>query len=198
MNKKLISLLLCLLLVFTCTNASAVSLLSKTTQDMTSVKGVASSTYVGEIKATFSLTDGNVQATSDELAKIRDYVAMGGVSIVSYFGTEVVDTIAHLLPNVDLNKFEMNEMAPLAVADYDEAYGNLEITFSFATKYTQNQAVVALIGIESAEIQEIVWTPAEAKVQPDGSVQVVLPQALLVELAVAQNSMITILSEPVA
>lgn len=197
MNKKLISLVLCVLLVLTCANAFA-AVPSKTTQDMASVKDVASSTYVGEVKATFSLTDGNVQATSDELDKIADYVAMGGVSTVSYFGTEVVDAIAQLLPEVDLDNLELNEIAPLTVADYDEAYGDLAITFSFATVYAQDQAVVALIGIESAETQEIVWTPAEAEVQMDGSVQVVLPQALLVELAAAQNSMITILSEAAA
>jgi hypothetical protein len=198
--KRLMVLLMAVLLVLTSAAHAAVP--SKTTQDMATVVSMVSASGVA-LGAEFvvALTE-PTEAATQQLADIAAVVSAGG-SPVSYFAgmaEGMLENIALLLPpDFDPDTLELNEFSPLTGINYDEAYGDVVVSFEFATAYADGQVLVAMVGIPIGENEDgtaiVEWYALQAEVV-DGIVQVTFPQDVLVLLDGA-DAMIAILSEPV-
>ncbi len=195
MNKKLVCVLLAVAML--CMSSVAFAAVpSKTTEDMAATVSVASTTGVA-VAAEFVVT--TVEETEDataELKAIADFTASKNVAPIQYFAEEVKAEAAALLPEgFDMDKLVMNEFAPLTVEKYDAAYGDVEVTMSFATKYTADQALVAMVGVQNGETVD--WTAQSAEATAEGFVKVTFSQDVLSQVETG-SAMIAILSEEVA
>jgi len=175
---------------------------SKTTQDMATVVSVVSASGVA-LGAEFAvvLTEPTEVATQ-QLANIAAVINEGR-SPISYFADmseNMMGDIALLLPpEFDPDTLELNEFSPLTCINYDEAYGDVVVSFTFATEYVDGQVLVAMVGIPIGENEDgtaiVEWYALQAEVV-DGVVQVTFPQDVFVLLEGA-DAMIAILSAPV-
>ena len=119
----------------------------------------------------------NIALCREEIVKLMESAAGGtdASGVEAYFG-EVRDSegnvvvLSEALSAPALNVFEF---MPLVAANYDEAYGNVTLTFQFKTPYAQDEPVLVLIGLRNAETGEMEWTAFEGiGVGEEGAVQV--------------------------
>lgn len=119
----------------------------------------------------------NIALCQEEIVKLMESAAGGtdASGVEAYFG-EVRDSegnvvvLSEALSAPALNVFEF---MPLVAANYDEAYGNVTLTFQFKTPYAQDEPVLVLIGLRNAETGEMEWTVFEGiGVGEEGAVQV--------------------------
>mgnify|MGYP000091317964 FL=1 len=119
----------------------------------------------------------NIALCREEIVKLMESAAGGtdASGVEAYFG-EVRDSegnvvvLSEALSAPALNVFEF---MPLVAANYDEAYGNVTLTFQFKTPYAQDEPVLVLIGLRNAETGEMEWTVFEGiGVGEEGAVQV--------------------------
>lgn len=182
---------------------------SKTTQDMASVTGIASAdgAQVGE-DFTIEIIE-EQEYSKSTLGVIATYTESNQATAAGYFAQAdtVAAQIAELLPeDFDVSTLVMYEFAPLTAINYDPEYGDVVATMVFATKYSPDQTLVALVGIvkgvdeDGAPIVE--WTALKAEAveneaDPEkGCVRVYFPQELLPEIENG-NAMIAILSDEI-
>ncbi|NLF28220.1 MAG: hypothetical protein GX592_10010 [Clostridiales bacterium] len=197
MMKKWTVLLLVALLSVSAAAHAAVP--SKTTEDMAIVAAFASVSGV-PLAADFAvvLTEPTEPAT-EQLANVAAFVAEGG-SPASYFAGKEEDIAALVPEDFDPNTLELNEFSPLTAVNYDESYGDVVVSFKFATEYLDEQVVVAMLGIPAGTNPDgtaiVEWYALKAEVV-DGLVAVTFTQEVLVLLDGAEG-MIAILSEPAA
>ena len=140
--------------------------------DVTHVKSVETVKEDGKAEA----AGWDIDVTEDEapvieeIAKIYDWVAAKGKSAVSYFPEETQQAISALLPEgFKLENMMMNEFVTLTLTGDVDVLNDAKVTFTFTTKYTQDQHVVAVIGLydgtRDANGQYVVtWIPLEAEV----------------------------------
>ena len=127
--------------------------------------------------------------------------------IITYFDDATKDAIADLLPlDVNIEDLELNELVNLVIENYDEAYGDIDITFYFDTEYKPepDQYLVAVLGNYSADkVDEVEaedgfeWTALEAKGQDDGGVRITFTGDSLKAAEAADYSLLGILSTPI-
>lgn len=119
----------------------------------------------------------NIALCQEEIVKLMESAAGGtdASGVEAYFG-EVRDSegnvvvLSEALSAPALNVFEF---MPLVAANYDEAYGNVTLTFQFKTPYAQDEPVLVMIGLRNAETGEMEWTVFEGiGVGEEGAVQV--------------------------
>ena len=189
--------------------ATAEPVPSKTTQDMASVTGVesASGAQVGE-DFVIEITEEQTYSKST-LGVIATYTENNQATAAGYFtqSETVAEQIAELLPEgFDAGTLVMYEFAPLTTINYDPAYGDVVATMVFATKYSPEQTLVALVGIVKGTDENgdpiVEWTALKAEAveneaDPEkGCVRVYFPQELLPEIENG-NAMIAILSDAI-
>ena len=104
--------------------------------------------------------------------------------VVEYFG-EIKDADGNV---IDLKEFlgaeeedelTVNEFAKIVAENYDEKYGDVTVTLTFATPYDAEKEpkVCVLIGVVTTYIdgtQNVEWKPFDGEVQEDGSVKIVM------------------------
>lgn len=119
----------------------------------------------------------NIALCREEIVKLMESAAGGtdASGVEAYFGgvrdsEGNVVVLSEALSAPALNVFEF---MPLVAANYDEAYGNVTLTFQFKTPYAQDEPVLVLIGLRNAETGEMEWTVFEGiGVGEEGAVQV--------------------------
>lgn len=194
MTKKLLGIILALVMVFSMTQAlaQAATVPSKTTQDMASVASLVSAETGIALPASFQVA---LQAPSIAAEQVlADLFAFTQTAPpASYFPEEVRIELAKLLPEwVDVNTLALNEFVTLGVIDYDEAYGDVIISFEFATEYADGQPIVALVGVKQDDSEDIVWTALQAEVV-DGLVKIHFTKEVLLLLKTGE-AMLAILN----
>lgn len=176
----------------------AASVPSKTTQDMAEVVSITSDNGA-TLPADFIIqTLKRSESVDMVLKQLADFVAGQGLAPVRFFAEAVQQAIASLLPEgADLDEYVINEFSPLIVENYSEAYGNITVTFRFASEYVDGQPLVALIGLVTGKDEQgnplVEWTTVQAEVE-DRLVTVHFPADLLLRLH-GQEAMIAILCE---
>ena len=175
------------LLVLSAASAMA-AVPSKTTTDVTHVKSVET---VTEDEA----------PVIEEIAKIYDWVAAKGKSAVSYFPEETQQAISALLPEgFKLENMTMNEFVTLTLTGDVDVLNDAKVTFTFTTKYTQDQHVVVVIGLydgtRDANGQYVVtWIPLEAEVLENGDIAVVFPAEVIAQMKDAVATAMAVLND---
>lgn len=182
-------------------DTKAIHVKSKTTGDLSSVAGMKSESgvelppeFVVEVKT-------QTEEASAMLTEIFTFVTEQKMPVVSFFNEEVVSEIRAALPEgVDLDSLSMDEFAPLGAISYNGEYGDVAVTFQFATEYVDGQNIVALVGISSgldeAGNQTVEWHALKAEVV-DGLVVVHFTTEVLLKMEQSE-AMIAILSEDIA
>ena len=162
MKKTLVSIILALVLVFSCAVAE-----ENLAVDSPAIK---------DIPAVVISTDGTVIETMSIMGleikpgSIHEKVFLK----VSEEGFENVE-----LPEEAV----LEEFHELVVEGYyKDEYGMVVAVFAYPTKYEVGTNLTALIGIIYSE-EEVVWTALNAQVVEDGSVAVLFPQELLQEVS---------------
>lgn len=119
----------------------------------------------------------NIALCREEIVKLMESAAGGtdASGVEAYFG-EVRDSegnVVVLSEALSAPALNVYEFMPLVAANYDEAYGNVTLTFQFKTPYAQDEPVLVLIGLRNAETGEMEWTVFEGiGVGEEGAVQV--------------------------
>ena len=180
--KKLTCLFLVLVLV--CGSVGALAAGSKSTGNMTTTKTTgtggggtydAPPAYSIDVGSDAALTDAQKQLVEDVLAQIA-----GAANPLAYFGDEVKAEIEALLPGVDVDALQLNELTGITVKGYSVSNGSLTINCVFPTKYTVGQKVVVLVGLQ--ENGTITWKSFAGIVLADGSVSAVLSADVLMSI----------------
>ena len=183
--KKFALLFASALLVLSAASAMA-AVPSKTTTDVTHVKSVETEDEAPVI---------------EEIAKIYDWVAAKGKSAVSYFPEETQQAISALLPeDFKLENMTMNEFVTLTLTGDVDVLNDAKVTFTFTTKYTQDQHVVVVIGLydgtRDANGQYVVtWIPLEAEVLENGDIAVVFPAEVIAQMKDAVATAMAVLND---
>ena len=200
--KKFALMLVSALLVLSAAGAMA-AVPSKTTTDVSYVKSVETVKADG----TTEVAGWNIDVTEDdtpvieEIAKIYEWVAVKGKSAVSYFPEEIQQAIAALLPeNFKLENMTMNEFVTLTLTGNVDALMDAKVTFTFTTKYTQDQHVVVVIGIydgtRDANGQYVVtWIPLDAEVLENGDISVLFPAEVIAQMNDAVATAMAVLND---
>lgn len=190
MNKKLVCLALALLLTLGTTSLAFATVPSKTTSDLVKPVGVVSATGEPLPVAVSVPPPEAAQAATETLASIAAFVQQGG-SLVKFFDQTVQDAITSLLPvGINAESLTMNEFLPIKIADYDAAYGDITVSFEFATEYVDGQPIVAMVGIKEGET--VTWYAQKAEVV-EGVVRIYFTQDVLEKMQTG-DVMLAILS----
>lgn len=201
--KKFALMLASMLLVLSAAGAMA-AVPSKTTTDVTQVKAVE---IVGEDGTVVANPGWNIAVTEDdapateEIAKVYQHIAVKGESAISYFPADTQTAIAAVLPEtVKANGLTMNEFVSLKVAGTIDAAADAKVTYTFTTKYTQDQNVVVVLGIydgtRDANGQYVVtWIPLAAEVQENGDIAVVFPAEVVAQINDAVATTMAVLND---
>lgn len=154
---------------------------SKTTDDTTT-----ESSFIVEVVE-------DTKSSTDLLASIFQLVNDNGSNVISFFDDTVQQAISAKLPEgADLTKLQMNELVTIQAFNYTNTLGDQSATFSFATSYTAEQKLVAMVAIFNADGSVAQWIPLDAAVV-DGQVVITFPQSVL-ELLNTNSAALAILS----
>lgn len=200
--KKFALMLASALLVLSAASAMA-AVPSKTTTDVTYVKSIETVKENGKTEAAgwdIDVTEDEAPVV-EEIAKIYDWIVKKGQSAVSYFPEEIQRAIAALLPeNFKLENMTMSEFVTLTLTGNVDTLNDAKVTFTFTTKYTQDQHVVVVIGLydgtRDANGQYVVtWIPLEAEVLENGDIAVVFPAEVIAQMKDAVATAMAVLND---
>lgn len=192
---------------------------SVTVDDMTQVEGVVSGEGE-ELPETFEIVivDEMKQLYEDEITAMREHIVEN--PIITHFDQASQDQVRLLMSEeVALEDMLAYEIISVKAVNYEETYGDVEATFSFATPYADEydeegnlidemEAVVLLgLPIENPELLTadeetaktlprwiVEWHVLRADVV-DGNVKVIFSAFVLPEM-VEENALMVVLSEP--
>lgn len=181
--KKVLSLILATLLVLTSVAAVAEALPSKTTTDITVVNEVVAEN--GEVIITV------VEPTEKVLEALTAAVeaVLGGAKAVTIFDEDVQAAIAEKMGDVEL---ELNEIVAVAAPDYTEENGAVTAKFTFATAYTAEQKLVAVVCTYTGDVHEEFVLDAAAN--EDGTVSVTFTVEAMAAITAADAATLSILN----
>lgn len=205
--KKWMGMLLAVAMILLVTGAHA-AVPSKTTSDVGKVSGVQS------LSGATIGSDFVVQIAVDQAPVVQEINALYNFvndplspkAPIEYFPAETQEAVraaveATLGQGYDMSQMEINEIVTLGEVGYDPAYGDVSVSFSLATQYTPDQKVVALLGIYSGAVDEngnfvVEWVVADAQVEADGQISVVLTSDTLSRFSTASTVSMAVLSTP--
>lgn len=191
--KKLMAFALVLVMLLSCA-AMAESAPSKTSADEEYVVYYYTlSAIEGEINLIVELVerDEMKQQVIDEIENFGKKLSEGSKA-VECFAPEIQEKIAEKIPETD--DLEINEIAPLFAANYDEAYGDVDVVIKFITEYAPEQELVAAIGTYADEESEAEWYILDAEALEDGTVKVLFIAECLEAVQAADAATIVILN----
>ena len=212
--KKTLCLVVSILLVCMFSTALA-AVPSKTTGDLTDFIGAVDDSGASLADTGFAIKTGaavanvesnttttqtakkaTIRTQADQLLKdIADYMKQKQASPIQYFGDEVLAKATTLVPTgTNLQAMTLNEFFPASIQGYNNTYGNVTASFTFATEYKPGQQVLAIVGVPAAD--HMVWYPMQAECGTDGVVAIHFTGELLQE-AQLNEAVIAILSEAV-
>lgn len=199
MNRRGTLLALALILVFCFSAVAHASAPSITTSDLTRAAAVSTTTTTTETatepaKVVVNVVN-NTPAVENQIQAIAKFVAENNLPPAEYFGEEVKQQILSLLPEgANLDDFALNELITAQIEGEADQEGNLEVSFDFATVYTADDVLVALVGVFDAQ-GNVEWIAQNAEV--DGETSLVKVQLTKDTLAKVGNTSfaLAILSE---
>lgn len=171
--KKLVCLVLALIMTIA-PMALAESTPSKTTGDLTQIEVVVENTpadsgfFMAPVVEADPVYQEKVEICQKEIVKLAE-----SAKVEEYFSV-VVDnqgnavSLSEVLGTETLNVYEF---CPIVAEQFEESYGTVKATLSFATPYEKGEKVVVLIGVVSVEDAPIVWTAFDGDVVEQGCVQ---------------------------
>ena len=170
--KKWMSVLIVLVLAFTGVVGYA-AVPSKTTTDISKVEAMESSNGVA-LSDDFAIVVVEDKApVVKELEKLFDFVNTMGSAPVAYFPAAVQDMIQakveeSLPAGYDIKSLELNEFVSINEMGYEESYGDVTVSCAFATEYSVDQKLFALVGIYSGAMDQageylVDWVVMEAQ-----------------------------------
>ncbi len=181
--KKVLSLILATLLVLTSVAAVAEALPSKTTTDITVVNEAVAEN--GEVTITV------VEPTEKVLEALTAAVeaVLGGAKAETIYTEATQAAIAEKLGDAEL---ELNEIVAVAAPEYTEENGTVTAKFTFATAYTADQKLVAVVTTYAGEaVEEFVL---DAAANEDGTVSVSFTVEAMAKIAAADAATLAILN----
>ena len=190
--KKLMAFALVLVMLLSCA-VMADSVLSKTSADEEYVVYYTSAATEDEIDLTVELVDRDEmkQQVIDEIENFGKKLSEGSKA-VECFAPEIQEKIAEKIPETD--DLEINEIAPLFAANYDEAYGDVYVVIKFITEYAPEQELVAAVGTYADAESEAEWYILDAEALEDGTVKVLFTAECLKAVQAADAAVIAILN----
>lgn len=193
--KKFLALVTLLCMVLTSTAALASSVPSKTADDLTQVEvGTTETGVVPETSFAVAVTEPTEKITA-EVTAMQEFVAEAK-PVVEFFPAETQEAIAAVLPEtVKAEEVVVYELAPVAVSNYDEAYGDVTVDFAFATVFPEDSEVIVLLGLPGAE-DAIEWIVKTGTVS-EGKVSVVFTQEELAVMNV-EDALMVVMGAPIA
>lgn len=181
--KKVLSLILATLLVLTSVAAVAEALPSKTTTDITVVNETVAES--GEVVISV------VEPTEKVLEALTTAVEtiLSGEKAVSIYTEDTQAAIAAKVADAEL---ELNEIVAVSAPAYTAENGAVTAKFTFATVYTAEQTLVAVVTVYTADaVEEIVL---DAAANEDGSVTVSFTADAMAKIAAADAATLAILN----
>ncbi len=130
-----------------------------------------------------------VRETSEqvqELNSLREYVMEEGRSVVSWFPKQVQNEIDLLLDDsVDIDALVIYDYLSIYSIDYTDTFGDVLVTFSFATPYQEGDKIVTVLGLPHAKQgvgTQMDWNVQIARVESEGVVNIAFGQMQLIEM----------------
>ncbi len=167
---------------------------SKTAGDLTQIGAIETVTGV-EVDPSFAIV---VAEETEEIAaqieSMREVVA-AGQALLTFFPEAVQQEVLAVMPAAETAV--AYELVPVAAANYEEAYGDVEVEFAFATAFEEGTEVVVLLGMPNAEAENGMDWVVKQGVVAEGVVRVTFTQDELVRME-ADNALMVIMSAPIA
>jgi len=118
----------------------------------------------------------------------------------------VTESVSTSLPEkITAADLEINEFVTLEEKAYTKSYGAVKTSFSFTTVYKPTQTLIALVGVYTGEVDEngefiVEWIVLDAVANEDGSVEVIFPEDVMLQIQNAESTALAIVStkDPVA
>lgn len=214
MKTRVFGILLALVLLVTgtamATEVETKSMPSKTAADTTTVEEIKKDDGTA-LPENFQLTTNQEnEIVNATVAAIKAYVEEEKKAVSTFLPQTCQEEIQKKLDEIQQNVGEADlgvekkaedlvvyDCVPLNTVNYDEAYGDLSATFTFATPYQEEQTVFAVVGIPVVdENGEIVmeWIVLPAQVVAEGKVEVQFDQATLSKLG-QEGAMMMLMTE---
>jgi len=172
--KKWLSILVAVLLALSSVSALAVGVPSKTTRpEIVGIVGADGTELPEDFIIAVSEKDSIM--TEQEVEKMYEH-SNGDEKdpIITYFPGNVQDAIVAKVRELagddkltvdDLKDWVINEIFSVDVADYDEAFGDVVVSFEFTTPYEMDQKMVALLGTYDGSRTEVAPNEFEFNVE---------------------------------
>lgn len=198
--KKFLTVVCLLCMLLTATTALAASVPSKTADDLTNVEITETETGV-VADPSFAVTV--VEPTETVSAKVTEMQEFAAKEkpVVEFFPAEVQQEIVAVLPEeAAAAELIAYELVPVSVENYDETYGDVAISFEFATVFPEESEVIVLLGLPKAEVAEgedpTEWIVKVGTVV-EGKISILFTQEELVRMAEGEALMV-VLGAPIA
>ena len=216
MNKKLISLVLSLILVFSVSAAFAADSPSLSPNLSPSQSPSNSPTinadavvstlnvalpadFLATIPQSGDASEEELAFANDLLSQIESFISTNGLSVVEFFGFDVQAAISEKLPSDmaasdlvlrELFALPLNDMA----AAYDPAYGDIVLPMSFPVAFNEGDTVVPMLGIADAATQEVTWIALDAVVNAEGLVEITFTEDVFAQIDETDITVMAILA----
>ncbi len=123
----------------------------------------------------------------DELNTMREYVVQEQRPVLSWFPEDIQSEVRLLLDStINLDELVIYDYLPVYTIDYTETFGDVLVTFSFATPYEEGDSIVTVLGLPTEEPYhegtQMDWTVQIARVEGDGIVKIAFAQLQLSEM----------------
>lgn len=130
-----------------------------------------------------------------ELANMNQYFADQDQKPIRYFDEDTVNEVALILQNTDIDTLIAYEVTQVMSVDYQEPYGDVVAKFSFPTRFREDKAIIALIGMPERETDNFYWMPLRAE-KEDELIQITFSSSVLPEM-MNDAGILLVMSEPI-
>lgn len=204
MKKSIALLLTVMLLSLTVAFAEPAAIPSKTTTDLSQVIAVEPVDTAVDLGDGFAIViTEDTEPVIAEYAKLYDAVVKRQSAPITYFPQGAQEAAAALAPGVaDVQAMELNEFVTIRAFGYKPEFGDVNAWMSFATAYSPEQSVVAIIGLydgaQDADGNYMVeWIALPAQVELDGTTRVYFAAEHVIKLESSFSACMALLSTPV-
>ena len=125
---------------------------------------------------------------------VANYVYQEKGSAVSYFGQSVRNEIQRLLPSVNPDKMQIEEVMDCDVTGYDFRHGDLLAQISLPEQVSASDKLVAVVGSYNSNGQVHAWTALKAVPQGNG-VRITITQNILTRMDAGDKNILFVLRE---
>ena len=162
---------------------------SKTTGDL-----FTTSTSDSSVTLNIDINSSAYQRATEAAKNVVEVMHQFVANLEEYFKSTGNASVVDDIKAITGKSFDINEVSPFVVENYDESKGDIEFTMEFPTEYKAGAKVAVLIGVIDAK-GNIEWNVVEGDVQQNGGIKFEL-KAELIKKAIANTSVCAIASAP--